>query len=563
MQGGVVGPVSKDARIFVGTLSWYYGEPTLSIAWARLGAGAKCDPASSQFVCGRTSVCKLSAATNDYRCTLAACSNGVDDDNDGKIDYPADPGCTSPTDDSESDPSRLPACADGIDNDGNDLVDYPADPGCSAASSDGEGFCGTPVASVLTGSALPLQVWGDTRAGASSLASTCGYTTAGGDQTYEWTVPSTGVYTVSVQGKSPSSYPYWTIRRGTCGGTAVGCWTGSSSTTQTFTKGDRLAIQIDAPSGNTGPYILGISRVSGLLAPGEPCSASSATLLCETGPCVADASGVTRCTVAACSNGADDDGDGKIDWPEDPGCSWPGDDSEVDLVTTTVCSNGRDDDGDGASDWPGDHQCVAAAGGSESFCSAAVSGALGEAPFTVTGFSSGTTSYRSVCGSYAYWNTVEHLFEFTAQHTGTFRFEAYGSNYPILLARSGTCDGPQLSCGYANGGMVDGAAVTRVDLPLSARQTIGLAVVISGPFTLKGTQLSGGLGLGATCDPASTVWTCEDGTCAVTATGGYACSLDAATPTGQQASPRRKRRRRRASLRLDRARRNDSKRNET
>ena len=64
---------------------------------------------------------------------LAACTDGIDNDGDGKIDYPADPGCTSATDTDESNP--LPAaCADGIDNDKDGKIDYPADPGCSSTT---------------------------------------------------------------------------------------------------------------------------------------------------------------------------------------------------------------------------------------------------------------------------------------------------------------------------------------------------------------------------------------------------------------------------------------------
>jgi hypothetical protein len=88
-----------------------------------------------------------------------ACANGLDDDGDGAIDYPNDPGCTSLADRFEqpdcsdtvdndgdgfvdfpadvgckdaTDPSERPACSDGIDNDGDGLVDFPADPGCAA-----------------------------------------------------------------------------------------------------------------------------------------------------------------------------------------------------------------------------------------------------------------------------------------------------------------------------------------------------------------------------------------------------------------------------------------------
>jgi len=70
-----------------------------------------------------------------------ACSNGRDDDFDGLVDYPADPGCSSASDDDEYNapappppaPPAPPAaypCSNGIDDDYDGLVDYPADPGC-------------------------------------------------------------------------------------------------------------------------------------------------------------------------------------------------------------------------------------------------------------------------------------------------------------------------------------------------------------------------------------------------------------------------------------------------
>jgi hypothetical protein len=57
------------------------------------------------------------------------CGDGIDNDGDGRTDYPADPGCTGQTDSDESD---LPACLDLRDNDGDRKADWPADPGCSS-----------------------------------------------------------------------------------------------------------------------------------------------------------------------------------------------------------------------------------------------------------------------------------------------------------------------------------------------------------------------------------------------------------------------------------------------
>ncbi len=65
--------------------------------------------------------------------TTKQCSDGLDNDGDGAIDFPADPGCTSPTDNSEVD-AAVPQCGDGIDNNGAGGTDWPADPSCSSAT---------------------------------------------------------------------------------------------------------------------------------------------------------------------------------------------------------------------------------------------------------------------------------------------------------------------------------------------------------------------------------------------------------------------------------------------
>jgi hypothetical protein len=56
-----------------------------------------------------------------------ACQNGIDDDRDNAADWPADPGCASPDDDTEK--SAAIACDDGVDNDGDGEIDM-IDAGC-------------------------------------------------------------------------------------------------------------------------------------------------------------------------------------------------------------------------------------------------------------------------------------------------------------------------------------------------------------------------------------------------------------------------------------------------
>ncbi|HEV8359354.1 MAG TPA: thrombospondin type 3 repeat-containing protein [Candidatus Thermoplasmatota archaeon] len=62
------------------------------------------------------------------------CNDNRDNDEDGLVDFPADPGCTSDNDNDETNPQ----CNDGEDNDGDNLTDFPADPGCSDAGDNDE-----------------------------------------------------------------------------------------------------------------------------------------------------------------------------------------------------------------------------------------------------------------------------------------------------------------------------------------------------------------------------------------------------------------------------------------
>jgi Carbohydrate esterase, sialic acid-specific acetylesterase len=59
--------------------------------------------------------------------TLPTCGDGLDNDRDGRIDFPLDADCPSATSNGE----RGGACDDGVDNDGDGVIDYPVDPGCA------------------------------------------------------------------------------------------------------------------------------------------------------------------------------------------------------------------------------------------------------------------------------------------------------------------------------------------------------------------------------------------------------------------------------------------------
>jgi hypothetical protein len=78
-----------------------------------------------------------------------ACMDGIDNDCDGLIDYPADTGCSSALDTDEHHIPAAPgakACDDGMDNDGDGFTDYrandscgePSDPQCSSPTDPSE-----------------------------------------------------------------------------------------------------------------------------------------------------------------------------------------------------------------------------------------------------------------------------------------------------------------------------------------------------------------------------------------------------------------------------------------
>ena len=61
-----------------------------------------------------------------------ACSNGLDDDDDGDIDN-NDPGCLDEWDDTET-----TQCDNGVDDDLDMQIDFPADTACTDALDDDE-----------------------------------------------------------------------------------------------------------------------------------------------------------------------------------------------------------------------------------------------------------------------------------------------------------------------------------------------------------------------------------------------------------------------------------------
>jgi hypothetical protein len=122
----------------------------------------------------------------------------------------------------------------------------------------------------------------------------------------------------------------------------------------------------------------------------------------------------------------DNDGDGKTDYPFDPGCSSSNDNDETDDCYPTVgpscpaCGNGIDDDNDLKTDYPADTRCPDSSFFSENFCTKEI---LGDArgpittPTTMGTVATATANYQQTC------------------QTNTGRDLAYGLVLPVPVAR--------------------------------------------------------------------------------------------------------------------------------
>jgi hypothetical protein len=260
----VTGPLSRDARILVLNSNNASSDTYVGITTASLGVGALCDPTSTTLTCA-TNRCWDNGAS-EFRCAATACSDGVDNDGDGKIDYPADPGCNSYASDDETDPMPPSTCSDSIDNDTSGSIDWLGDRSCFAASANTEGFCrGASVAADLTGMSLPIMVAGTTSGGSTVINAYCSYSSSP-ELAYSWTVPEAGRYRVQMQALASGFVPTLNVwKGGACSGAPLSCtydyWSYRPSAEFDAAAGDVMALVADGYNGRSGPFTLTITRV--------------------------------------------------------------------------------------------------------------------------------------------------------------------------------------------------------------------------------------------------------------------------------------------------------------
>ncbi len=250
---------------------------------------------------------------------LPVCSDGIDQDGDGKFDYPSDPGCASVAgtienpqcnDGLDNDSDLLvdladgdcasasdnleapppPACSNGLDDDGDTLIDFPADPGCASAASTTES----------------PQCNDGADNDADTLVDLADPGCMGAADDDEFAIFPVCSDALDNDGDTFVDFP-----------ADPGCVDAMSN--------------LENPQCNDGTDNDGDTRVD--LADAE-CSGASDDSEAPPPP--------------QCSDGIDNDGDGLIDFPADPGCF-----SATISVENPACDDDLDNDGDTKIDWDG------------------------------------------------------------------------------------------------------------------------------------------------------------------------------------------------------------------
>ena len=359
-----------------------------------IAPGGSCNPSDTlggALACPALSPCE--GTTGALRCRATACSDGFDNDTDTKMDFPADPGCLSADDDDESDTCAsgvgpgCPQCADGVDNDSDTMTDYPNDPACAAPSSASEGCLSTePVPELVLAVTL-----GDTTTATDDVDATCGSSSGTAhDRMYSLRLPALVDLAIDVTTDVDGAVE---LLQGACDGASLDCGDVPESVAAAPVAAGTYFFLVDGyGAGDDGPYVI---NVSGTIVDGESCEsplALTGALHCGFGRACIGTPGARTCGRPQCSDGVDNDTDTKTDYPFDPGCATPLDDSEADPVAAPVCSNGLDDDTSGGTDWPADYGCSSAGGASEVFCATETNPTSLITTPVVTGTTMGATS---------------------------------------------------------------------------------------------------------------------------------------------------------------------------
>ena len=290
-----------------------------------------------------------------------ACNDSLDNDEDGLIDYPADPGCAREDDESERDPRDAPQCADGVDNDEDGLTDYPEDALSCRSASDGteDDPCQRRIFRDITGQ---TSARGNHNNETNDFGGSCG-----GDEEAEsllvWRVSADRpLASLNLTTRNSEAILALYVRDRCEDLNEIACTTTSSPLeVGPRAAGEDVYIFVDSR------FFPGIWRVQfdAKLAEGARCDPEGIPgerWQCGSGLiCLEEFAGFSRCIRPQCNDQQDNDGDGAIDYPNDPGCLSSDDHSEVTPDPLPACANDVDEDRDGLFDFGEDPDCQSAA----------------------------------------------------------------------------------------------------------------------------------------------------------------------------------------------------------
>ncbi len=291
------------------------------------------------------------------------CNDGVDNDGDSKVDYPQDTGCTGPTDNDEwnmivsSTPvSSTPTyyqCNDGVDNDGDGRIDYPQDLGCTGPTDNDEwNFIqsSTPVSSTPTYYQCNDSVDNDGD-GRIDYPQDLGCTGPTDNDEWNFIQSSTPVSSTPTYYQCNDSVD--NDGDGRIDSQDPGCHTDNNpNNPSTYVPTDNDEWNLILPSSssvssvryyqcndmvdNDGDLKID-SQDPGCHTDGNPNNPSTyvPTDNDEWNFILPSSSSVSSVRYYQCNDLVDNDGDGKIDYPQDPGCTGPTDDDEWNFLSSS------------------------------------------------------------------------------------------------------------------------------------------------------------------------------------------------------------------------------------
>ncbi len=410
-------------------------------------AGEACDVANDTCITGL--VCRtLDAGATMTTCELPECKDGLDNDADGLIDFPSEPGCDSPEDNTELDdcPSgpNCPACSNDIDDDADGLIDLGPDPGCTSASDDSEIDECVPGLETLVLTSAGAS--GTTTAGTSLLGASC--TTAAGSEVVYIYENNDTLTQLSFTTNGSLFDVVLSVRLDMCDSVAaeVGC---SEQSTGNET------VRVDAPvqgnyfvivdgfgTSSAGAYQL---AVNGIIPLNQPCNAASTNFVCDASIGLLCTAGT--CQHSQCSDGINNDADALIDFA-DPGCTSITDNTEAPNPTPNPqCFDGIDNDGNGLIDYPNDPGCSMASDNVELACTDTDPLVDIVAPLTTGNTSAATNDFSPSCStSSTAKNDIVHTLAFPGSLQSLHIDTENSALDTVIYVKQGDCSQTDLAC---------------------------------------------------------------------------------------------------------------------